>query len=109
MYTIMKRTEHQYHYAIRCAKHNDTEIIMIKLTNNMSNSKDFKKELHNINPVSTLISNTGGLTRAGYIKFLTIYEDLFNSVPTSSSEVEKLQNVLANNISFDTICIPAYC
>ena len=26
-------------------------------------------------------------------KFLTKYEELFNSVPTSDSEVEKLQNV----------------
>ena len=39
-------------------------------------------------------------------KFLTKYEELFNTVPTSDSEVEKLQNVLANNISFDTRITP---
>ena len=38
--------------------------------------------------------------------FLTKYEDLFNSVPTFDSEVEKLQNVLVNKISFDTRITP---
>ena len=39
-------------------------------------------------------------------KFLTKYEELFNSVPTSNPEIEKLQNVFANNISFDTRITP---
>ena len=39
-------------------------------------------------------------------KFLTKYEELFNSVPTPDSEVEKLQNVLANIISSQTIITP---
>ena len=63
------------------------------------------KELQKIDPASRSISNTVDqavgpeqITE----EFLTIYEDLFNSVQTSDSEVEKLQNVLANNMSFHT-------
>ena len=58
VYNIMKRTRHQYHYAIRCAKRNNTEIIRTKLADNMSNSKDFWKELQKIDPASKSISNT---------------------------------------------------
>ena len=103
VYTIMKRTRHQYHYAIRCAKRNNTKIIGTKLVDNMSksNSKDFWKELQKIDPASKSISNTVdqavGPERITE-KFLTKYEELFNSVPTSDSEVDKLQNVLADNI-----------
>ena len=42
-------------------------------------------------------------TRADYRMLLTKYENLFNSVPTSVSEVDKLHNVLANNILFDIV------
>ena len=58
VYTIMKRTRHQYHYEIRYAKRNNTEIIRTKLADNMSNSKDFLKELQKIDPASKSISNT---------------------------------------------------
>ena len=75
----------------------------------MSNSKDFWKELQKIDPASKSISNTvnqavgpGQITE----KFLTKYEERFKSVPTSDFEVEKLQKVLADNISFDTRITP---
>ena len=35
VYNIMKQTRHQYHYGIRCAKRNNTEIIRTKLAENM--------------------------------------------------------------------------
>ena len=98
-YIIMKRTRHQYHYAIRCAKHNNTEIINTKLLDNMSNSKDFWKELQKIDPASKTNNNTVDQavgTEQITDKFLTKHEELFNSVPTSHPE--KVQNVLANNI-----------
>ena len=41
MYCIMKRTRHQYHYAVRPAKRRTTETIRTKLAENMTNSKDF--------------------------------------------------------------------
>ena len=79
LYSIMKRTRHQYHYAIRCAKRKNTEIISTKLADNMSNSKDFRKKLQKINPASKSISNTVDqavgpeqITN----KFLTKYEEL---------------------------------
>ena len=97
----MKRTRHQYHYAIRCAKRNNTEIIRTKLADNKSNSKDFWKELQKIDPASKSISNTVDQAVGPEQitdKFLTKYEELFNTVPTSNLEIEKLQNVLANNV-----------
>ena len=48
---------HQHHYAIGCAKRNNTEIIRNKLAGNMSNSYDSWKELLNIDPASKSISN----------------------------------------------------
>ena len=108
VYTIMKRTRHQYHYAIRCAIRNNTEIIRTELADNMSNSKDLWKELQKIDPASNSISNTvdqAVVPEQITEKILTKYEELFNSVPTSDSEVAKLQNVLAD-ISFDTRIIP---
>ena len=82
VYNIMKRTRHQYHYAIRCAKRNNTEIIRTKLADNMSNSNDFWKELQKIYPASKSISITVDqavgpeqITN----KSLTKYEELFNT------------------------------
>ena len=71
----------------------------------MSYSKDFWKELQKIDPASKSISNTvDQVVGPEQIteNILTKYEELFNSVPTFDSEVDKLQNVLADNISFDT-------
>ena len=89
VYNIINRTRHQYHYAIRCAKRNNTEIIMTKLADNMFNSKDIWKELQKMEPASKSISNTVDQADKITDKFLTKYEELFNSVPTSDSEVEK--------------------
>ena len=96
------------HYAIRCAKRNNTKIIRTKLAD-MLNSKDFWKELQKIDLASKSTSNTVDqavgpeqITEKLYTK----YEELFNTVPTSDSEVEKLQKVLADNISFDTRITP---
>ena len=52
--------------------------------------------MQKIDPASKSISNTVGPE----------YVELFNSVPTSDYEIEKLQNVLANIISFNTRITP---
>ena len=54
-------------------------------------------------PLSQLVIRSIMRTRADYRMLLTKYENLFNSVPTSVSEVDKLHNVLANNILFDIV------
>ena len=46
---IMKRTRHQYHYAVRCCKNNKLKIQKEKLANNISHTKDFWKELKKFN------------------------------------------------------------
>ena len=45
IYDIMKRTRHQYHYAVRYCKKNKLRIQKEKLANNISHTKDFWKEL----------------------------------------------------------------
>ena len=65
--------------------------------------------MQKIDPASNSISNTvdqAVVPEQITEKILTKYEELFNSVPTSDSEVAKLQNVLADDISFDTRIIP---
>ena len=41
----MKRTRHQYHYAVRCCKKNTSNIQKQKLAEHISDSKQFWKEL----------------------------------------------------------------
>ena len=65
--------------------------------------------MQKIDPASKSISNTVDQAVGPEQitdKFLTKYEKLFNSVTTSNPEIEKLQNVLANNISFNTRIAP---
>ena len=65
--------------------------------------------MQKIDPTSKSISNTVDQAVGPEQitdKFLTKYEELFNNVPTSDSEVEKLQNMLANNIVFDKRITP---
>ena len=80
----MKRTRHQYHYAVRRAKRRTTETIRTKLAENMTNSKDFWREIKKIDPVSKSFSNTidqaVGSEEVSEI-FLTKYKALFNSYP----------------------------
>ena len=45
IYDIMKRTRHQYHYAVRCCKKNKLKIQKEKLAKNISHTKDFCMEL----------------------------------------------------------------
>ena len=48
----MKRTRHQYHYAIRLCKKSKQMIQKQKLAENISQHVDFWKELKKINPIT---------------------------------------------------------
>ena len=52
IYHIMKRTRHQYHYAIRLCKKSKQMIQKQKLAENISQHVDFWKELKKINPIT---------------------------------------------------------
>ena len=41
MYDIMRRTQHQYHYAVHSQKRRKSEIKKLKQAENMSFSKEF--------------------------------------------------------------------
>ena len=45
VYSIMKRTRHRYHYAVRCAKRKSTVTTRTKLAENISNSTEFWREV----------------------------------------------------------------
>ena len=104
IYCIMKRTRHQYHYAVRRDKRRTTETIRIKFAENLTNSKDFWREILKIAPVSRSFSNTidqvVGSEEVSEI-FLTKYKVLFNSVPTSDTDLERLHAVMHDNVEVD--------
>ena len=85
VYQIMKRTRHQYHYAVRCCKKNQLNIQKQKLAENMSSSTNFWKELKKISPANKVTTNV--MDNAHGDKnvmelLLTKYKTLYNSVPT---------------------------
>ena len=86
----MKRTRHQYHYAVRCCKKNQLNIQKQKLAENMSSSTNFWKELKKISPANKVTTNV--MDNAHGDKnvmelLLTKYKTLYNSVSTSDDEL----------------------
>ena len=98
----MKRTRHQYHYAVRCCKKNQLNIQKQKLAENMSSSANFWKELKKISPANKVTTNV--MDNAHGDKnvmelLLTKYKTLNNSVPTSDDELQHLNCIIDNGIS----------
>ena len=56
IFDIMKRTRHQYHYAVRRCKKNRINIQKQKLAENISDSKQFRKELKKISPANKIVT-----------------------------------------------------
>ena len=57
VYSIMKRTRHQYHYAVRCSK-KKLKVQKQKLSESISHSTLFWNEINKLNPTSKTISNS---------------------------------------------------
>ena len=95
----MKRTRHQYHYAVRRCKKNRINIQKQKLADNISDSKQFWKELKKISPankiVTTVMDNAiGDIQITDVLKHT--YNYLYNSVPTSDVEMQPLYSIVNN-------------
>ena len=97
----MKTTRHRYHYSVRWCKKNKQQIQRTKLAENIRNSDTFWGELRKINPVSKQISETIG-TAQGSSEisklFFHKYKSLYNSVPTSDSEMTEVCDALHDNL-----------
>lgn len=94
----MKRTRHRYHYSVRWCKKNKQQIQRQKLAENVGDTKQFWTALKKINPTSKQISDTIGtsnspdeITEVFYQKYKTLY----NSVPTSDSELCEINQMLS--------------
>ena len=95
----MKRTRHQYHYAVRRCKNNRINIPKQKLAENISDSKPFWKEFKKISPankiVTTVMDNAiGDIQITDVLKHK--YNSLDNSVPTSDAEMQSLYSIVNN-------------
>ena len=97
IYEIMKRTRHQYHYAVRCCKKNKLNIQKQKLADSVSNSTEFWKEVNKPNTthtISTLTMDDANGENNITELLLNKYETLYNSVPTSGAELSSIKDIV---------------
>ena len=98
IYQIMKRTRHQYHYAVRRCKCNQLNIQKQRLAENIHNSTNFWREIKKINPANklstTIMDNANGDKEITSL-LVNKYETLYSSVPTDDNEMNQLH--LINN------------
>ena len=100
----MKRTRHQYHYAVRCCKNNKLKIQKEKLAKNISHTKDFWKELKKINhtnKITTEVMDDVYGNENITTLFKEKYETLYNSVHNNDIELTEIQDVIDRGISYD--------
>ena len=99
--SIVKRTRHQYHYAVRCCKKNKLEVQKQKLVESISRSTFFLNEINKLNPTSKTMSNSiddanGSKEISNF--FNEKYRRLYNSVPTNANELDDLHHTISNGI-----------
>ena len=103
VYNIMRRTRHQYHYAVRSARKHDTENRKLRLAEAScaNNSKDMWGELKRMNPKGKYLSNVvDGINNDADIAnmFADKYRSLYQSVPTSDLEMDSLIGMINASI-----------
>jgi len=105
IYDIMKRTRHQYHYAVRQAKQTEFDSKKKKLAACVTGTTDMWRELKKINPVGKAIPNTvdDACSPADIAElFVAKYEQLFTSVPTVPHEMAQLRQAIHSGIRDDS-------
>ena len=100
----MRRTRHQYHYAVRSARKHDTENRKLRLAEAScaNNSKDMWGELKRMNPKGKYLSNVvDGINNDADIAnmFADKYRSLYQSVPTSDLEMDSLISIINARIA----------
>ncbi len=110
VYNIMKQTRYRYHYAVRYAKKNEFNLKKEKLAEYSANgSVDMWRELKKINPsrcnIPTTVDDACNAPDIAEL-FMSKYETLYNSVPTSDDELDDITRLINNGVvneSYDNI------
>ena len=101
VYEVMKRTKHQYHYAVHRCKRNKLVIQKEPLARNINKSREFWTELKKINPtskvISSLIGSANGSTEITNL-FDNKYRSLYSSVRTDDNELREIHDVINSRL-----------
>ena len=93
----MKRTHHQYHYAVRRCKSNKLNIQKQRLGDNIHNSTNFWrgiKKINSANKLSTTIMDNANGDKEITSLLVNKYETLYSSEPTDDNEMNKLHSII---------------
>ena len=97
IYQIMKRTRHQYHYAVRRCKSNTSNSQKQRLADHIHNSTNFWREIKKINPANklstTIMDNANGDKEITSL-LVNKYETLYSSVPTDDNEMNQVHLII---------------
>ena len=104
----MRHTIHQYHYAIRAAKQQETESRKQRLAESCSsnNTKDMWQELKHMNSSRKPVANVmdGACTSSAISEvFAKKYQALYSSVPTSPQKMDTLTEMVNGALTGETI------
>ena len=101
VYSVMKRTRHHYHYAVRRCKKQNLECQKQKIAENISDSNKFWREVKRLKTTSKAIANcideANGAEEISNV-FYEKYRMLYNSVPTDAHELDDLHNTISNDV-----------
>ena len=105
VYEVMKRTKHQYQYAVCRCKRNKLVIQKETLARNINKSREFWTELKKSNPTSKVISSSidsaNGSTEITKL-FYNKYRSLYSSIPTDDNELREIHDVINSRLSTST-------
>ena len=97
IYSGMKRTRHQYHYACVAVKKQNLEFQKQKIAENISDSNKFWREVKRLKTTSKAIANcideANGAEEISNV-FYEKYRMPYNSVPTDAHELDDLHNTV---------------
>ena len=107
VYDVMRHTKHQYHYAIRAAKKQETDLRKQRLAESCSsnNTKDMWQELKQMSSSRKLVANVmddACASSAISEVFAKKYQALYSSVPTSPQEMDTLTEMVNGALTGET-------
>ncbi|ELU14352.1 hypothetical protein CAPTEDRAFT_196938 [Capitella teleta] len=100
LYKAMKRSRHQYHYAVRLARKNEFATKKNSLAEKIKSGADFWRELQKINPCSKMtpqaIDDADSPQEIADM-FGKKYSELYTGVPTDADEMVRMRAIFSEN------------
>ena len=97
----MKRTRHQYHYAVRHCKKQNLEFRKQKICRKYFGQQQIWREVKRLKTTSKAIANcideANGAEEISNV-FYEKYRILYHSVPTDAYELDDLHNTISNDV-----------